>query len=193
MQCRSLNHSTSRVRKVLVSLVLTAGLLGVGSSPPVAAHGWTDPDSWAGSHTIGVGYSVSSGNIVKLWQRAMAIRYYGSPVADGYFGTTTKNYTLFWQAEHQPFTGIAVDGVVGPQTWNAARFFHVGAPTWTSASWHKYAYEDGGGYFVLAYARPFATWFLTRCVTRYNGYIGEIYAIDHPIPSPGAQLGAGCD
>ena len=117
--------------------------------------------------------------MVGLWQLFLSTRYRATsgsgftPAFTGSFNTATANYTKFWQAEHAA-AGLSVDGVVGPNTWSAARFFHVPANPYQSGSWKYFQYYDSDGYpgqVSLPYAIPYATWFFYACVhtTGYSG------------------------
>lgn len=57
----------------------------------------------------------SRGEDVKTWQRQMRARGWSIKV-DGIFGPETRGACIVFQEEHD----LAVDGVVGPQTWTAA-------------------------------------------------------------------------
>lgn len=183
--------SSARSVRGWLSAAIVAVTVAVFSATavPADAHQWTDPAAWGGGHTIGRTVTVRRGNIVKLWQGMMHARYggwagqysNGSPKIDGAFGATTENYTLLWQAEHQPISGIAVDGVVGPQTWNAARWFHLGGPIYVDANWREYRYSDHAWYVWFRYARPFATWLQVDCGISFYPH----NPIDHPGIDPG--------
>jgi hypothetical protein len=158
-----------------------------GSATQASAHQWTDPASWGGGHTISTSAGIS-GNVVKVWQMALATRFSGwcfgpctgyPSISGGGFGPVTSNYTQLWQAQHS-FAGLAVDGIVGPQTWNAMRFFHVGASTGSYGGWVYYTYTDtytgnpANRTFGFDYAQPYATWFAHYCTD-------STYQINHPV------------
>lgn len=50
----------------------------------------------------------------KIWQAAMAKRGWAIGAADGYYGPRSASICSQFQQRH----GLAVDGVVGPVTWN---------------------------------------------------------------------------
>lgn len=80
---------------------------GTGTDPEVEPDpGTTDPQvpSYPG-FVLRLG---SRGKWVRTWQTALGIP------ADGYFGSTTAQATREWQRTN----GLAVDGVVGMQSWN---------------------------------------------------------------------------
>jgi peptidoglycan hydrolase-like protein with peptidoglycan-binding domain len=56
-----------------------------------------------------------SGNDVHTWQKRMADRGWTIAV-DGAYGPQSEDVCRKFQLEK----GLAVDGIVGPQTWNAA-------------------------------------------------------------------------
>jgi hypothetical protein len=151
---------------IVATVVLAIGLVA-GTASPAGAGQWTEPDSWGSGTTIGVSHT-SSGNVVGLWQLFLSTRYRPSsgsgytPAFTGSFGTTTSNYTKFWQAEH----GLSADGVVGPATWSAARWFHVPANPYQSGGWKYFQYYDSNGYpgqVSLPYTTVYATWFFRAC------------------------------
>ena len=65
-----------------------------------------------GQPTIGRG---AEGNVVRRAQRAIHRTPDFSMVVDGFFGPATEHAVRAFQKG----AGLAVDGIVGPQTWNA--------------------------------------------------------------------------
>ena len=79
--------------------------------PPPAATGAAPP--WPGRY---LSYPpLMQGTDVSTWQAQMAIRGWDI-VADGQYGPASAGVCEQFQAEK----GLAADGVVGPDTWNAA-------------------------------------------------------------------------
>lgn len=77
----------------------------------------------------------------------------------GVFDAADSYATAVWQSHHYNLT---VDGVVGTNTWNAARFWHLGPVQWQDATWKAYYYTDtsqGSGYSDAVYFyKPWAIW-----------------------------------
>lgn len=169
-------------RKVAILIVLPLALLGALAAP-AGAHPWTEPAAWSGGHTIGQYSTVNQGGIVATWQSFIHDRYGGfgngsctgcPDRTDGIFGSRTGSYTSLWQWEHQAVVpSLVADGVVGPQTWDAARFFHLGSPAGTWGGWTHYAYSDSVAATPMGRAPAFATWGVSPCSTAYDG-------INHP-------------
>jgi peptidoglycan hydrolase-like protein with peptidoglycan-binding domain len=63
----------------------------------------------------------SSGNEVRLLQRALAAAGFDPGAIDGVFGARTERAVRAFQA----FNGLPVDGVVGNQTWAALRSLRI--------------------------------------------------------------------
>jgi hypothetical protein len=150
-----------------VSLVVA---LVAGTASPAGAGQWTEPTTWGSGTTIGTS-ATNYGNVVGVWQLFLSTRYRptsGSPFTPsftGVFTTTTSNYTKVWQLEHAA-AGLSVDGIVGPNTWAAARFFHVGANPYQGGGWKYFQYVDLDGYpgsVPLPYTTVFGTWFFRAC------------------------------
>src|SRR5208337_4855200 len=65
--------------------------------------------------------SGSTGSYVHAWQEILLDTYsdtglVASAITDGTFDVQTASYTKQWQSDH----GLKADGIVGPQTWQAA-------------------------------------------------------------------------
>ena len=150
----------------------------LGTAAPADAGQWTDPTSWGNGTTIGVA-NTSTGNVVGLWQLFLSTRYRapGQPYTPSFTGTfdaTTANYTKFWQAEHSA-AGLTVDGVVGPATWSAARFFHVGSSPYQANGWKYFVYVDTNGtpgQVPIPWNQYYATWFFRACPNNINDQTG---------------------
>lgn len=171
-------------RVVVISLLFAAAaLLAPGTA---SAHQWTEPNSWANSHTLGVNY-VNRGSVVALWQRMVHVQFGGGCAGshgctyrtDGVFGSNTHNRTILWQAVYRDnlVPGMTVDGIVGPQTWNAARFFNLHRVN-ENANYVFYAYGPNDSIydrgFGMPFVKPFATWLAA-------GWGCESEIIDHPV------------
>lgn len=173
--------------KILIRILLT-GLVFTGlafvAPGTASAHGWTEPNSWAGSHTLGRNH-LDRGSVVAMWQKMIHAQFGGgceglggcTYKTDGIFGTNTHDRTIVWQAFYRAslVPGMSVDGVVGPQTWNAARFFNlhrVGGDR--NFDYHCYGtcgvYETG---FPMSFAKGYATWLA-------SGWACDLEVIDHP-------------
>ena len=128
-----------RTASTTVLATMLAVAVVAGTASPAGAGQWTEPGSWGSGTTLGVSHT-DHGNVVGLWQLFLSTRYRASsgsgytPSFTGVFNTTTENYTKVWQSDHA-IAGLTVDGVVGPATWSAARFFHVPANPYQAGSW----------------------------------------------------------
>lgn len=169
-----------RLARTLTAVAVAVAVVAASANPAGAGQ-WTDPTTWGSGTTIGVSYT-NQGNVVGLWQLFLSTRYRpnGSsgyvPSFTGSFNSTTSDYTKVWQYQHS-IAGLSVDGIVGPATWSAARFFHVPANPYQSGSWKYFQYYDSNGYpgqVSMPYAMPYATWFFYACV--------------HPSSSSGSKL-----
>lgn len=157
------------VSAVVLVLGLTLGTIGTAS-----AGQWTEPNTWASGPSLGVSQT-NRGNIVGMWQQMMGARYI-EPGRDGIFGSVTRDYTIWWQWEHSAIVpGLAIDGTVGPSTWNVARFFHVGAPRFSHGGWDYYLYSDDQFDFWLPFTTGYATWF-----TEVHHYCRRDVVVDWP-------------
>jgi spore germination protein YaaH len=63
-------------------------------------------------------YGMSGGAVAELQTKLAALGYFEHEVT-GYFGEITRDAVLRFQQDH----GLAVDGIVGPETWDALRKF----------------------------------------------------------------------
>ena len=68
--------------------------------------------AWDKAHTLKLG---SKGKTVEVLQRALAGKGYNVVVIDGDFGSVTDREVRKYQTDNKLF----VDGIVGPQTWEA--------------------------------------------------------------------------
>ena len=156
-------------RPLFAAIAVVLGVVGATAAPAVAGQ-WTEPGTWGSGTTIGMS-NTNQGNVVGLWQLMLSTRYRSgsgtgfTPPITGVFGSATDSYTRVWQAEHAA-AGLSADGVVGPATWSAARFFHVPANPYQSGSWRYFQDFDANGYpgqVSMPYAVPFTTWFFRGC------------------------------
>jgi hypothetical protein len=166
------------IRAFVATVVLAA--LTLVAPTPASAHGWTEPNAWAGGHTLGVNY-LDRGSVVALWQRMGHAQFGGGCPGsvgctyrtDGIFGQNTHNRTILWQAVYKDVVpDMVVDGIVGAQTWNAARFFNL-RRTSENAGWVYHDYGPSARDFGMSYAKPFLTWFSA-------GWSCRADIIDHP-------------
>jgi hypothetical protein len=152
-------------RTVVVGIVLM--VLSIAASGGAGASDWVEPFSWGSSEVIGVGY-VAVGDNVGLWQGIQQSTYGGwapgfapGSIAktDAQFGSITRNYTILWQTQMRALVPtLATDGVVGTQTWNAARFFGLGQPFFSGSN-AIYTYNRNGvDPFLIAYNSVFTAW-----------------------------------
>jgi hypothetical protein len=154
-------------RALAMALVVFVSLV---PSRRASASEWTEPKSWGGGPTLGVSQT-NAGNLVKLWQGFLDARFDGwfydggpTPSLDGTFGPTTRNYTILWQTQY----GLTADGVVGPNTWNRARWFNLKTEASPDPNWASYRYHDDAGDVYLDFARPYATWLKPWCDVEYH-------------------------
>lgn len=171
------------MRRILRGFTLAAALVvaAIAIAPaPAGAVEWTEPSTW------GAGLQLSTtgnndGNVVKLWQHILHVRFGGwcspgecSPDISGHFGSITKNYTTLWQTQH----GLTADGIVGNNTWNTARWLHLGPKVYIDSSWYWYEYRDiqSVWYVDIRFARPYATWLMRWCGTNYHVTAPQISA-----------------
>lgn len=185
-----------RVRIVSTAVLLIASVFVVApgglESPRKADAGqWTYPYYWGNGEWLGNSYT-TQGNMVAMWQEFLYARYgawgmggcgsnctsQGIPIIDGYWGPDTRNYTLFWQAEfHSIAPQVVADGVVGTNTWNAARYFNLGAPTFVTSNSDYYGYSDlffqssyPGYSIAMQYSKVFLTW-LTGVISACDAWV----------------------
>lgn len=145
-------------RAVLVLLVV---LLSTSPTLPAAAHPLSGHRHWGqgAHHLLGAGH-LTQGNQVALWQ-SFILTYNQIPCTglDGIYGPQTTQGTRNIQA----FFGLTRDGIVGPNTWNAA------------SGWLHMAGTDG---FITTYWTPnFATTFYPL----YRYYYGNDWAWQVPL------------
>lgn len=141
----------------------------------------TDPSTdWGNAHLICVNCSVSQGNQVGVWQSVLFVDGYlarcGSTGIDGYFGSSTETGTENWQSKE----GMAVDGMVGSQSWGRASnyLFNIEEPDSDGVvrtnvqydGWYENvrfaAYRAQGSPFPYGWRRP--------------GLITEVVHTSHP-------------
>lgn len=173
------------IRAGVASAVLVTALALI-TPTPASAHGWTEPNAWSGGHTLGVSH-LDRGSVVALWQRMVHVQFGGgcpglhgcTYKTDGIFGQNTRNRTILWQAVYRDnlVPGLAVDGIVGPQTWNAARFFNLVMDTGSNPNVVYYDYGPNDSVmergFSMVYVPGYATWLA-------EGWECEREIIDHP-------------
>lgn len=156
---------------ITISLAIPSGVSIAGQ--------WTDPHAWARGPVLGEKdprhpTRVYKGNIVAMWQLMLAISSAANGLSvqiDGIFGPDTRAATQAWQRGHQFLVpSLVADGLVGPHTWNTARFFHV-KKSGTRGDWDYYYYTDAacsglGCNLPLSYTRTFRTWFVSTACSR---------------------------
>jgi hypothetical protein len=170
-----------RTARVVVVGVLFAAvaLLAPGTA---SAHQWTEPNSWGNSHTLGRDF-LNRGSVVALWQGMLHVQFAGGCPAsfgctyatDGVFGSNTENRTVLWQAVYHNtlVPSLSVDGIVGPQTWNVARFFNLHKVN-ENADNVFYDYGSTGTRDIgMRFVKPLATWLA-------DGWGCQYELIDHP-------------
>lgn len=168
----------------LAAIMITSSVV-TARAPAVAAHPWSGASSWGSNHTIGIGY-LANGNIVGTWQRMAHAQNGGwcwsnagcEYPTDGQFGQKTKNHTILWQTQYKQLVpSLVVDGIVGPQTWDTARFFNL-RRAWSDANFDVYRYGPTGDRgFYMDYVKPYAVW-------RISPWDCDFTLIDHPSVHP---------
>lgn len=77
-------------------------------------------DDWGDNHTISNSGSISTGNVVGVWQSALwadnELPNATCSNVDGLFGGITEDATIDWQQAR----GLGADGIVGTNTWGLA-------------------------------------------------------------------------
>ena len=127
------------MRKSIAMVVGTAAAVSVTASA-ASASGFDNDSIWSDEVQLQNGGSVHSGNVVGMWQEILSAEFGLSEAnVDGSFGTGTANYT----AVYQSYYGVTVDGIVGPQTWNVARF--ITGTTISATPCTSCYYDYGGG------------------------------------------------
>lgn len=110
----------------------------VPTAVPAASASFDADAVWGDEVALQKGGSVSSGNVVGMWQEILSITFnYGEANVDGSFGTGTENATKYYQGNY----GVTVDGVVGTTTWNVARYIAgtTISPTPCTNCYYEYA------------------------------------------------------
>lgn len=132
--------------------------------------------------------------MVVLWQEGIRARYHDplkgmsmpASTGDGHYGTATRNYTRFWQAEiHNLSPAVVADGVVGANTWNAARLLFV-TPLWRVGNWEAWLWKDTSTYPdmnapVMFHYIPYDLWQITPITCQESTYAHNITRPDLPI------------
>lgn len=142
-----MGHARRSLRAVAAVPLIAAALLLASPAPASANTPWVSGHGWSGeSHLAGQGY-ITDANTVGVWEQALIMRIgIGWFTHDGVWGGNPETWwTNVWQSDHAAITpGLAVDGIVGPQTWSAARFWHLRYAS-TYQNWETYLYTDQAG------------------------------------------------
>lgn len=168
----------NKIAGAAVAAVVAAASPSVPFQSPVPA-GATPFDNdggWGDEHTLGYGVGVGQGDVVGLWQHILISSHTSMPgqYMTEVFGTKTRDYTKLYQAAH----GIAVDGIVGTQSWNAARWW-VGPPVNPCTTDCDYFFNESGAPLELYQnTRSGGTWKWNGICgyTSSGGFVGT----DHP-------------
>lgn len=155
---------------LLTALVLAATPLIAPST--AGAEVWAFGAAWNGEgHYMGVSY-VSSGNAVGVWEQVLINRYDFQCTHNGTFTSCEDTWTEEYQDDH----GVTVDGVVGAQTWSAARWWHLSLDTdW--GDWEDWIMQDVGYSTYERYA-PWDGWMAGPYDCDW--YLDEFETVDHP-------------
>jgi len=133
---------TKRLKRVtsgVVALLIVLTASTFTSAQPASAVHWTLGYGWGNTDVLCNGCAVSNSNSVGLWEQAVIVRFGGlQSNGDGIFDSGTSFATAIWQSQHP---NLAVDGVVGSNTWNSAHFFHLGL-MWDYGDWKMWGYTD---------------------------------------------------
>lgn len=114
----------TNIKTFLVGIAVGALLaLPVGAiADPIEGQDWGIPSP---PHTLCVTCSPDHGGVVGVWQSFLWGDGFhnkcGTSGIDGVFGSVTKADTKDWQSYH----GQTVDGVVGADSWDHAKVYHV--------------------------------------------------------------------
>lgn len=147
-----------------LAMVLVIGAMAI---PAHAVH-WTLGYAFGNTDVLCYGCPKSNSNAAGFWEQAL-VSHWGLPGTgvDGVFDGGTTVLTQGWQTDH----GLTADGVVGSNTWNAARFWHVGQyPKWDDGTWQYWPYNDGGRGPALFVWKPWTTWYTTPLLCPSLGY-----------------------
>ena len=101
------------------SALLPAPALAAGRSERVAAHPRLSAGRLEGATlALGSGYNSPEGSpAVRVLQRRLLLAGDSPGAIDGFYGPLTRSAVMRFQASR----GLAVDGIVGPQTWTLTR------------------------------------------------------------------------
>ncbi len=163
-------------RRLILPITVAVALL-VATSAVAGAGDWIEPHTWGSSEVLGYGH-VTAGDNVAFWQLIQHSHYGGwcgyadgcTNKIDGHFGPITHDYTVFWQTQMQALVpSLAADGIVGPQSWNASRFFFLKNPyPISTGTIYTYNPTDPNTAFAVEYSSYFTAW-LTQ-----NGKCGSL-------------------
>jgi N-acetylmuramoyl-L-alanine amidase len=99
------------MKKWTITMVATIGIIGLGMMIPTGKALASTPILAQGS---------SNGDVWDLQYRLYSAGFYNQPL-DGKFGPLTKEAVMAYQRSY----GLAVDGIVGTQTWTSLKKFSL--------------------------------------------------------------------
>ena len=128
-----------RRRLLRAAFAVAAAVTIIGLTPqPASAGPWAFGHGWQGETMLIGRDHESSGSLFRIWQDILRARYGPDLVHDNPSWTNEEQYwTIVYQREH----GVADDGVVGPQTWGAARYVHLRFSS-MGGDWEYYVWQD---------------------------------------------------
>jgi hypothetical protein len=148
------------MRRLGVILLLC---LFFSSGAQLASATSVNPNNWSNATTISQTGSVTTGDIVGLWQAVLATRALlpSKCYQDGNFDTTTESGTEDYQTRFSVAGGS--DGIVGYNTWHHARTVSSGGLDYigpsSTAGYDLYKYTgDAGRTFYLIYGVSSTQW-----------------------------------
>lgn len=180
---RLMSNASSKLSIGIV--VITTMFIMTGAA---GASDWVEPRTWGASEYVGYGYTTAGDNVA-LWQGIQQSSYGGwgpgscgscQARTDGYFGQVTRNYTIIWQTQMKTLVpSLTPDGVVGTQTWNAARFFYL-SPSFDYGYAHYFTYNRAGiDPFAIQYNSYYTAW-----LTSNPFFCSDMVLIGSPHISP---------
>ena len=146
----------------------------------------SDDGGWGDEVTISQSGSVHTGNVVGFWQELLSVDLgLGEANVSGNFGSGTTNHTKTFQGEY----GLTQDGIVGPQTWNVARYLAGTTISSTPCTGCYYAFEGTNDLTIYWNSGSGGTWkWGGTCKGHAASVPGDLTLTDYPT----ANFGVDC-